>query len=574
MDTKTPTYGHWKDTRRWILVEKDKAPAAGWIHPRPNHRRQRLVNQKSFKVTSITAESWLTYTESIAVIEANPTRCLDPAYVYSGKHAEDNPNPNINFLDIDVHPEHNPEGHDAAEWRDTVVDFFLDAVPGLRPGISVSGTGRHLVFAMDPTERTQWESVGKLTETPNWSVGPDGKFLGAAKLEMWNPWGNGRYQVVTGKYAGQAPDLDDPIPRIAFATFMNLLEQMPDRHIDTEENVYGTAKDPSQQGYPSGPEYALSELSQAYRLASSEAAASRPMMIIGEGRAYIIDTQGVGHDLATNRGRSIATARLFDINCAIADRLAGINPMFGEAFQSYIDSYRMTHLHGIISRLMAFPESDALKGLVRYRDSDAGARLTSESLNEDYIGGKRQPCIIGADDIVRDIASGKPLEFAAVVRRRITSDRTPLKVANVEGALDRDNHGARYVRAISEAWGESLQIVGWLMLTPRKTAGVVIGPKDVGKSHIFAGLRAAGLAAVFDEEIPSRLRAKGRRSQFDYLAKSLTEVTLAVIDDVPTVGSDEAVEISVAGIKGVVGSTTLGYEVKPQSTEEMSVTAW
>ena len=66
---------------------------------------------------------------------------------------------------------------------------------------------------------------------------------------------------------------------------MNLLEQMPDRHIDTEENVYGTAKDPSQQGYPSGPEYALSELSQAYRLASSEAAASRPMMIIGEGRA-------------------------------------------------------------------------------------------------------------------------------------------------------------------------------------------------------------------------------------------------------------------------------------------------
>ena len=113
----------------------------------------------------------------------------------------------------------------------------------------------------------------------------------------------------------------------------------------------------------------------------------------------------------------------------------------------------MTHLHGIISRLMAFPESDALKGLVRHRDSDAGARLTSESLNEDYIGGKRQPWIIGADDIVRDIASGKPLEFAAVVRRRITSDRTPLKVANVEGALDRDNHGARYVRAIAEAWG-------------------------------------------------------------------------------------------------------------------------
>ena len=77
------------------------------------------------------------------------------------------------------------------------MDLFLDAVPGLRPGISVSGTGRHLVFAMDPTERTQRESVGKLTEIPNWSVGPDGKFLGAAKLEMWKPLGQ---WAVPGRY--------------------------------------------------------------------------------------------------------------------------------------------------------------------------------------------------------------------------------------------------------------------------------------------------------------------------------------------------------------------------------------
>ena len=342
MSTETPTYGHWMNTRRWIVVTKDKKPAADWIHPRPNHRRQRRVNQGDFKVTSITAESWLTYAEAIAVIEANPTRNLYPAYVYSGNHVEDNANPNVTFLDIDAHPEHNPEGHDAAQWRDAVVDLFLDAVPDLRPGTSLSGTGRHLVFAMDPTERAQWESLGKkMEEKPNWSVGPDGKFLGAAKVEMWDPWGNGRYQVLTGKYAGRAPDLDDPIPRIAFGTFMNLLEQIPDRHTDTdtdtdtEGNVYGTANNTDHHDYPSDPECARSELGQAFRLASSEAAAGRSMMIISEGKAYIIDAQGVGHDLATNRGRSIAGARLFEINNEITGRLARMNPAFGGMFQSY-----------------------------------------------------------------------------------------------------------------------------------------------------------------------------------------------------------------------------------------------
>ena len=562
MGTEIPTYRDWQDTRRWILVERNKTPAAGWIHPRPNHRRERQVNQRTYKVTSTTPGSWLTWAESVAVMGVDRTRHLYPAYVYSGQNAEDNANPHVNFLDIDAHPENNPEGHDAAKWRDDVVDLFLDAVPDLRPVNSVSGTGQHLVFAMDPTERPQWESLEKIEEKPYWSVGPNGKFLGAAKLEMWNAWAGGRYQLFTGKYDGQAPALDDAIPLLPFPTFIALLEQIPDRYTNTEGKVYGAANNSGHQDYPSGAEYARSELGHAYRLAYSEAAANRHMIVISEGKVYIIDAQGVGHDLGTNRGRSVAGARLFEINHEIAVRLARMGPGFGETFQNFVDGFRMNALTGIISRILTFPESDAFNGLVRYRDSDAGARLTSSSLNLDYIGGTRRPWIIGADGMVRDIASGNPLEFAAVVRRRITSDRTPLKVGHVEGALDQDNNGARYVRAISEAWGESLRLVAWLMLAPRKTAGIVLGPWDVGKSLLFSGLQAAGLASMFDDDVPSRLRARGRRSHFDYLAKALTEVTLAVVDDVPTVEASEAIEISVTGIKTVVGSTTLGYEAK------------
>ena len=376
---------------------------------------------------------------------------------------------------------------------------------------------------------------------------------------MWNAWAGGRYQVFTGKYAGVEPDLAHLIPLMPFATFAALLERLPDRPPTTPTGENGAT---GQQRYSSGPEYALSELGQAYRLALSEAAAEHHMMVTAEGRVYILDDYGVGHDLSKTRGRSIAGARLFEVNSDICSRLAEMNPMAGEAFQRFVDGFRMQYVEGIIDRLLTFPESKALQGLVRHRDSDAGARITSSSLNLDYVGGKRQPWIIGADDIVRDIAAGKPLDFPAVVRRRITSDRTPLKVADVDGALDRDTPGARYVKAIAESWGESLRLVAWLMLAPRKTAGVVVGPRDVGKSLLFAGLQAAGLAIVFDDYVPPRLRAKGRSPQFDYLAQALTEVPLAVIDDVPTVEVSEVVEISVTGIKSVVGSTTLGYEAK------------
>ena len=560
MRTETTTYGDWKETRRWMVVTHEKNPAADWIHPRRNQRRQRRVNQTSFKTTSSTAEYWLTYAEAMAVIEANPGRRLYPAYVYSKKHLKDNENPNVNFLDLDIHPENNPEGHDAVKWRDAVVGLFLASVPELRPGISLSGTGRHLVFAMDPAERTQWESLGKLTEIPAWDVGPDRKLLGAAKLEMWNPWGDGRYEVFTGIYDGEGPDTNDLIPQIPFATIMGLLEQLPDRYI--KESLSSGAKDLSEVPYPPGPEFAWSELGQAYRLAYSDAAAERHITIIAEGKVYIADDQGVGHDLATTRGRSICGARLFEINRETSARLAKINVAFAEVFQAYIDSVRMSQLTGIVQHLLTFPESNSFKGLVRHTESQAGARLTSSSLNLDFVGGKRRPWIVGADGMVRDIASGAPLKFAAVLSRRITSDRTPLKVSHVEGALDRDNDGARYVQAVSEAWGESLRLVAWLMLAPRKTAGFVIAPWDLGKSLLFSGLQAAGLAAVFDDEVPSRLRVKGRRSNFDYLAKAMTEVTLGVDDDVPTVEASEAVEISVTGIKTLVGSTTLGYEIK------------
>ena len=559
MGTERPTYGQWQETRRWMVVEAEgKSPAKDWVHPHPNIRRERRVNQGSYKVASNTPKTWLTYAEAMTVIAAKPGRRLCPAYVYSGQHEEDNENPIINFLDLDAHPENTPEGHDAEEWRDAVVELFLDAVPELRPGISVSGIGRHMVFAMDPADRQQWEEVGKLTEIPTWSIRPDGGDLGAAKIEMWNAWAGGRYQVFTGKYAGVEPDLDDLIPLMPFRTFTALLERLPDRPTTPTGENGATG----QQRYPPGPEYATSELGQAYRLALSEAAAEHHMMVTAEGRVYILDDYGVGHDLSKTRGRSIAGARLFEVNSDICSRLAEMNPMAGEAFQRFVDGFRMQYVDGIIDRLLTFPESKALQGLVRHRDSDAGARITSSSLNLDYFGGRRQPWIIGADDIVRDIAAGKPLDFSAVVRRRITSDRTPLKVADVDGALDRDTPGARYVKAIAEAWGESLRLVAWLMLAPRKTAGVIIGPPNVGKSSIFGGLQAAGMAALFEEEVPPRLRAKGRRSQFDYLAKVLTEFLLAVIDDVPTVDTSEAVEISVTGVKSVLGSTTLGYEVK------------
>ena len=71
----------------------------------------------------------------MTVIAANPGRPLYPAYVYSGQHEDDNENPQANFLDIDAHPENNPDGHDAEAWRDAVVALFLEAVPGLRPGV-------------------------------------------------------------------------------------------------------------------------------------------------------------------------------------------------------------------------------------------------------------------------------------------------------------------------------------------------------------------------------------------------------------------------------------------------------
>ena len=560
MSTDRPTYRQWKENRRWMVVGADKAPAKDWIHPRPNPRRQRTVNQSSYKVASNTPGTWLTHDEVMTVIAANPGP-LYPAYVYSGQHEDDNENPQANFLDIDAHPENNPDGHDAEAWRDAVVALFLEAVPDLRPGVSLNGIGRHLVFAMDPAEREKWESLGKLTEAPTWNIDSSGRDLRAAKIEMWNAWGGGRYQVFTGTYAGEEPDPDEVIPLIPFGEFAELLERLPDRP-STGAGDPGATSDIGPQGYPSGPEYALSELGQAYRLALSEAAAERHMMVIAEGKVYILDDYGVGHDLSTTRGRSIAGARLFEVNADVSAQLARMNPSFAEKFQSYVDGFRMQYVEGIVSRLLTFPESAALQGLVRHRDSDAGARLTSTSLNIDYVGGRRQPWIVGADDIVRDIVSGKPLEFPAVVLRRITSDRTPLRVANVDGALDRDTEGARYVKAVSEAWGESLSLVAWLMLAPRKTCGVIVGPKDVGKSLLFAGLQAAGLAAVFDEDVPPRLRTKGRRAQFDYLARALTEATVAVADDVPIVGSAEVVEISVTGIKSVVGSTTLGFEVK------------
>ena len=73
MGTERPTYGQWQETRRWMVVEAEgKSPAKDWVHPHPNIRRERRVNQGSYKVASNTPKTWLTYAEAMTVIAAKP----------------------------------------------------------------------------------------------------------------------------------------------------------------------------------------------------------------------------------------------------------------------------------------------------------------------------------------------------------------------------------------------------------------------------------------------------------------------------------------------------------------------
>lgn len=492
---------------RWIVVGGNKAPAAGYTHPRikrADGRAQRVGKSErhgGIMVTANTPLTWLTCEEALAICNANADKGWLPAFVHT---ADDD----YVFMDADYH-EH--EGGNAREEFAEWLSGILRGIEGLRAGVvsmlSQSGAGMHILFRM-PREDIGLSYPKVVLPCKCGKAGCEA----GGKVENWIG-SRARYRIQAHGFT--AADLDRAIPLLTRAELASL-----------PEFAAAYNKPELADELPEDPIFIKSWRGGAYRLLTycAESGYGIAAMRGPDRGIYISDMEsGLWRELTPYAPE---TLRLWTLSDDAAMReLANreVTPKVLNSFARYLRGQ---------SRLKGLEEVLAQAG-AQLRGADMREAYGALELNRSDFN-QESDTYIRVSGGVADMTNKGELASERVVRAaRITADSPAIEYLD-EGGITADARAdARRLMDVfvRDAWGlDKLLLVLW---HSRKTKGnlFIVGQRNRGKNLLFDGLARLGFASVFPWSSSDAPRLKARPSRFSEVNLALATKRLVVFDE-------------------------------------------
>ena len=511
-------YSDIEKRRRWLIADyedENKNPASGWKHPREKHsNRTDIVKNVSgyLYCTAKTPKTWLDYNEALDIIASNDKNGVwYPAYVHSkttttAQHS----NRGLIFIDFDYHPEYDEWG-DGIIWMTECIEKFTEFFGDIPMYKTVSENGYHILFECFSQDSKLWDKHGHGSiECP---YDPD-----IGKIEWWSPFSaGGRYRIYTGAW-----DIDnnDTIPNLSYSDWIEYTESLEQEQKESE--------------YPLDIKYELSEAGDAYRIASYFDKLGYPIISNNKMVLFVTDPNtGISYSFKDpdSHAYPIIKSLYRQISESYAIELDEIGESFAKEFRQKtksIDSSR--YLNGVIEHLEYNSFSNDRKGM--YKIIHRGNYINDMDMNKEYFTiNDRDSLLITSDRRVFSLAKKEVLEPEKVYDRLITGDLTHSSSYYRDDVVNFNTVESTYAKKLVESWGDSFDLIIWLLGGDRKKIGVTYGGGDLGKTALFSGLEHLGLTRLFGEPMNHMLVGPGRKPDFDLVDNALTQFPIVCFDE-------------------------------------------